>query len=156
VQKDLETRLGASSTELDFAFADPISSPSIALPQVRARADTASSGPGANIGFDGTVQSHAYAAALPANDFFVRSTNGWKSALDKLHGGHVKKRGGGSSGGSGTSSMDGESAAVVGERDDVTEIIAGCERDMRALWQDEVVREMLRRRGIRMEDQPGL
>ncbi|KZT07849.1 G-alpha-domain-containing protein [Laetiporus sulphureus 93-53] len=39
--------------------------------------------------------------------------------------------------------------------DDVTEIVAGCGEDVRALWEDEVVREMLKRRKMQMEESGG-
>lgn len=39
---------------------------------------------------------------------------------------------------------------------DAMEIIAGCAEDMQAIWEDPVVREMLRRRGVMMEASAGL
>ncbi|TFY58140.1 hypothetical protein EVJ58_g6593, partial [Rhodofomes roseus] len=61
------------------------------------------------------------------------------------HGGH------GHGHGHGVGSREG--ALTPGsERDDATEVIAGCREDMKALWEDEVVREMLARQRMRMED----
>jgi hypothetical protein len=39
---------------------------------------------------------------------------------------------------------------------EVTEVVVGCAEDMKALWEDHAVREMLRRRKFRMEEEPGL
>ena len=70
-------------------------------------------------------------------DFFVRSNAGWKSALrpnrspDK-----VRKK----------SQEEGETA----------EVLASCAEDIKALWHDDVVQEMLRRRKLRLELLPGL
>lgn len=40
--------------------------------------------------------------------------------------------------------------------DDVSEVLAGCREDIKALWYDDTVHEMLRRRGTRMEEAAGL
>ena len=39
---------------------------------------------------------------------------------------------------------------------EVAEVLAGLGEDMKAVWEDGVVREMLRRRKVRMEEAPGL
>ena len=39
---------------------------------------------------------------------------------------------------------------------ETADILAGCAEDMKAIWEDPVVRDMLLRRGIRMETTPGL
>ena len=36
------------------------------------------------------------------------------------------------------------------------EVLLGCKDDVEALWADSVVREMLVRRKVRLEDSPGL
>ena len=43
-----------------------------------------------------------------------------------------------------------------GERDDATEVIAGCREDIRALWADAGVQELLARQRIRLADSAGL
>ena len=39
---------------------------------------------------------------------------------------------------------------------EVTGVVVGCAEDMKALWEDNVVQEMLRRKKVRMEEEPGL
>jgi hypothetical protein len=39
---------------------------------------------------------------------------------------------------------------------EVTGVVVGCAEDMKALWEDSAVQEMLRRKKIRMEEEPGL
>lgn len=43
-----------------------------------------------------------------------------------------------------------------GEWDEPTEVIFGCREEMMALWEDQMVREVLKRRKIRVEEGPGL
>jgi guanine nucleotide-binding protein alpha-1 subunit len=50
------------------------------------------------------------------------------------------------------SAEDGKSQLV----DDATEVIAICREDMKALWMDQTVQEMLRKRRIRLQDSAGL
>ena len=52
--------------------------------------------------------------------------------------------------------MDGEGNDGGGAGDDATEVIAGCREDVRALWEDGVVQEMLARQRIRLADSAGL
>ncbi|KAF4616573.1 hypothetical protein D9613_008941 [Agrocybe pediades] len=57
------------------------------------------------------------------------------------------------------SNGDGAAAAAVAgegeETDEATEVLCSCLEDMKALWTDEVVRTVLRKRKIRLEDQAG-
>jgi hypothetical protein len=132
VQADLEARLGAGAMEPDWPAGAGAGAATSAL-DLRPRRDSMDDAASA-------VVAHTYAAALPPRDFFVRSTNGWKSALDKLHGRRP-------------------SGAVDPEpqpHDDVAEVLANCREDMKALWADESVRELLKRRQIRLADTPGL
>jgi hypothetical protein len=39
---------------------------------------------------------------------------------------------------------------------EVTGVVVGCAEDMKALWEDSAVQEMLRRKKIRLEEEPGL
>ncbi|EEB99581.1 hypothetical protein MPER_00716, partial [Moniliophthora perniciosa FA553] len=39
--------------------------------------------------------------------------------------------------------------------DEISEVIAGCRDDMKAIWEDSTIREMLNRSKSRMEDSPG-
>jgi len=43
----------------------------------------------------------------------------------------------------------------VGCTAEVTEVVVGCAEDMKALWEDAAVQGMLRRKKIRMEEEPG-
>ncbi|OSC96412.1 G-protein alpha subunit [Trametes coccinea BRFM310] len=71
-------------------------------------------------------------------EFFVRSATSWKQPA------HARSP----SEGKGARYQD----AQVRETAD---IIAGCAEDMKAIWEDPTVREMLVRKGIRMEATPG-
>ncbi|KAI0331390.1 G-alpha-domain-containing protein [Cubamyces sp. BRFM 1775] len=73
-------------------------------------------------------------------EFFVRSATSWKQTL------HSRTPSDGT--GNGTRYQD----AQVRETAD---IIAGCAEDMKAIWEDPTVRDMLIRKGIRMETTPG-
>lgn len=42
------------------------------------------------------------------------------------------------------------------DRDNTTDVIAGCRDDINALWRDEAVKHMLRMRNMRVEEAPGL
>ncbi|KAI0077025.1 G-protein alpha subunit [Panus rudis PR-1116 ss-1] len=111
VQKDLEERLGASSTE-DTGTA------------VAAKVD----------GIAFLKRRHQEA--------FVRSS-GWKSTLR----------------GRKNSDVRGDNGLVKpnyeNEARRTTEIIASCADDMKTLWEDETIQEMLRRRRVRLDDRPG-
>ncbi len=84
------------------------------------------------------------------SEYYVRSNTGWRdavrSAYHKLSG--PEDGGGGNGRTSGTGDGD--------KLEDATEIIASCAEDMQALWQDPTVKDMLRRRKIKMELAPGL
>ncbi|KAI0324728.1 G-alpha-domain-containing protein [Cubamyces sp. BRFM 1775] len=79
-------------------------------------------------------------------EFYVRSNVSWRetlrSAYQGLHGDSEQQLS--------SASLDGQS-----KLEDATEIIASCAEDMQALWTDPVVREVLKRRKIRMEQTPG-
>ncbi|KAJ6554506.1 guanine nucleotide binding protein, alpha subunit [Mycena capillaripes] len=79
-------------------------------------------------------------------EFSVQSTNGWKTALERFR---AARRRSGSSEGSGTLRK------VRDMEDEVLDVIAGCREDMRSLWEDRIVREMLSRRKMRIEDSAG-
>ncbi|KAJ7456954.1 guanine nucleotide binding protein, alpha subunit [Mycena latifolia] len=77
-------------------------------------------------------------------EFSVHSTNGWKTALERFRA--ARRR-------------SGDEAGVLRKvrdmEDEVLGVIAGCREDMRAVWEDRVVREMLARRKVRVEDSAG-
>lgn len=79
-------------------------------------------------------------------EFSINSSNGWKSALDKfrtLRAGRPEA----------TPGSQRKGKNVEG---DLSEIISSCRDDMKALWEDPVIGEMLNRRKVRIEDAPGL
>ncbi|KAI0633064.1 guanine nucleotide binding protein, alpha subunit [Trametes polyzona] len=70
-------------------------------------------------------------------EFFVRSATSWKQLHNR-------------------SNSDGTNAKMQDAQiRETADIIAGCAEDMKAIWHDPVVREMLGRKGIRMETTPG-
>jgi hypothetical protein len=79
-------------------------------------------------------------------EFSINSSNGWKSALDKF------RKGPGNrpevSNGTTRSSKDSE--------EEIAEVIANCREDIKSLWEDPIVKEVLSRRKARIEDAPGL
>ncbi|GLB44538.1 putative G protein alpha subunit [Lyophyllum shimeji] len=78
-------------------------------------------------------------------EFSINSTNGWKTALDKFRTPRPARPEAG---------PDPLRKAKEIE-DEITEIIASCKDDIKELWEDPVVTEMLNRRKVRLEDSPG-
>ncbi|KAF8628588.1 hypothetical protein AX17_005983 [Amanita inopinata Kibby_2008] len=79
------------------------------------------------------------------SEFSIHSRNGWKSALDKIR----TLRGG---------RTESESEALKTSNDledEVVETIVSCRDDMKELWEDSLIQEMLNRRKVRIEDSPG-
>ncbi|KDQ55943.1 hypothetical protein JAAARDRAFT_36721 [Jaapia argillacea MUCL 33604] len=118
VQKDLERSLGAESAEL--------------IP------DSAAGVSVAGFSSDGKP---ARSLRLPP-EVYIRSTNGWKSALEAFR--PFKSE----------SQEDGRLERDC-RRNEATEVISECREDMKALWHDPVVRGVLWRRGVRMEETSG-
>ncbi|KAH9957824.1 guanine nucleotide binding protein, alpha subunit [Russula dissimulans] len=91
------------------------------------------------------TSSPGYNSALPRlSEFAVRSRDGWRSALELFR----------------TRPQDLQETARAADARarkaaEVTEVVVGCAEDMKALWEDNVVRDMLRRKKIRMEEEPG-
>ncbi|KAJ7146153.1 guanine nucleotide binding protein, alpha subunit [Mycena epipterygia] len=77
-------------------------------------------------------------------EFSVHSTNGWKTALERFRA--ARRRSGEDSG---------VLRKVRDMEDEIQGVIAGCREDMRSVWEDRVVREMLARRKVRVEDSAG-
>ncbi|KAJ3758968.1 guanine nucleotide binding protein, alpha subunit [Lentinula raphanica] len=80
------------------------------------------------------------------NEFSINSRNGWKSAFEKFRGMRAAAH------------ADGDDTALrkLQEADDeIAEVIAGCRDDMKAIWEDSTVREMLSRGKTRVEDSAG-
>ena len=84
--------------------------------------------------------------ALPpvpgVKEMCVRAGNGWKDVLVKLHKEQKDKlKGKGSN---------------AGNTDELTTVLDACREDIVSLWGDQAVRAVLKRRGVRMQDMPGL
>ncbi|KAG6827750.1 hypothetical protein H0H92_010572 [Tricholoma furcatifolium] len=77
-------------------------------------------------------------------EFGINSSNGWKSALTKLRSGRQARP---------DASEDQRKAQDI--EDDVIEVLDACKDDIKTLWEDPVVTEMLNRRKARIEDSPG-
>ncbi|KIK66216.1 hypothetical protein GYMLUDRAFT_928059 [Collybiopsis luxurians FD-317 M1] len=79
-------------------------------------------------------------------EFCINSNNGWKSAFEKIRAMRAAAREGG----------DAQALRRIQEIDDeIAEVIAGCRDDMKSLWEDLTVREMLSRSKTRVEDSAG-
>lgn len=97
----------------------------------------------------------------PRQEFFVRSSTGWKAALERLSSSSSSSSGKDSTSkkrkGDVKAAGAGGEAAVDGEEETTTtRVLAGCRADIGALWNDEVVRAVLRRRRVRLEEGGGL
>ncbi|RDB17773.1 Guanine nucleotide-binding protein alpha-4 subunit [Hypsizygus marmoreus] len=78
-------------------------------------------------------------------EFSINSTNGWKTALDKFRTMRTTRPENGS----------GSTRKMKDNEDDISEVIASCKDDIKAIWEDPLVKEMLNRRKVRIEDTPG-
>jgi len=85
---------------------------------------------------------------LPSPEFFIRSNCGWKSALNKLRLA--------APGLSERNSSDGERSKALKRTDEVSEVIHSCKDDMKALWADPVVRDLLKKRDLSLDEHSGL
>jgi len=90
----------------------------------------------------------------PLQEFSINSSNGWKTALDKFR--TLRNSA------AARNSVTNESFSLMvtsrrpkDSEDDIAEVIASCQDDIKSLWDDDIVREMLIRRKIRLEDGPG-
>lgn len=124
VQKDLEVRLGAASSEVSSSGANEAYDPSVGLPVAATR------------------------KRRSPQEFFINSTNGWKSALNRVRP-FI----------SANSPEPFQGSARKGkdtQGDLITATIAKCREDIMALWADPVVRAILSGSPSRVQDSPGL
>jgi guanine nucleotide-binding protein alpha-1 subunit len=82
--------------------------------------------------------------SLPSPEFFIRSNCGWKSALDKVR---LSLRG---------TNDEERPKALLKQTDEISEVIHSCREDIKALWEDPVVRELLKKRNVVLEESSGL
>ncbi|KAJ3538840.1 hypothetical protein NMY22_g4998 [Coprinellus aureogranulatus] len=93
------------------------------------------------------------------NEFSINSTNGWKTALDKFKSSRSRA---GQSRADATEGEGGDSPVATSPsstsrewEDDIGETLGNLKEDIKALWEDTTVQEVLARRKIRLEDMPG-
>ncbi|KAG6910377.1 hypothetical protein DXG01_011092 [Tephrocybe rancida] len=77
-------------------------------------------------------------------EFSINSTNGWKTALVKFRPMRQARP-----------EVGEELRKAKDIEDDVAEVLDACKDDIKTLWDDSVVTEMLNRRKVRIEDSPG-
>ncbi|KAH7911298.1 guanine nucleotide binding protein, alpha subunit [Hygrophoropsis aurantiaca] len=80
----------------------------------------------------------------PSREFFINSSNGWKSALNRLR--------------SNTSRLEAPTSPIRrrdAEGDEITDVIVGCKNDITSLWEDPIVQQVLIHRKAKIEDSPG-
>ncbi|KAF8889105.1 guanine nucleotide binding protein, alpha subunit [Infundibulicybe gibba] len=80
-------------------------------------------------------------------EFSINSSNGWKSALDKFRTLRSTRTESPNAGSARRKSKD--------KDDEISEVIASCREDIKAIWEDPLIQEMLTRRKARLEDSPG-
>ena len=88
-------------------------------------------------------------------EFSINSSNGWKTALDKFRTlrtapSNARPENGAAQAGPSTTRK------VKDSEEDIVEVIASCREDIKTLWEDDIITEMLNRRKVRLEDAPGL
>ena len=136
VQLELERRLGSASLEIWSTTVDN------AAPFEAMEANACASG------------SHR-----GTGEFSIRSSNGWKTALSKF------KTLRSPNGASRADLNDGDSSPVAASpssrtrlewEDEIGETLASVREDIKILWEDNIVQEVLARRKVRLEDMPGL
>ncbi|KAF8651823.1 hypothetical protein AX16_004648 [Volvariella volvacea WC 439] len=96
-------------------------------------------------------------------EIFVRPTTSWKGALSKARVNYPSNAFSSNGSGSGSSSGDDRSngrpnsAGNTGLEtpDEAQEVLHACRRDMMLLWRDEGVKEVLKRKKIRLEESSG-
>ncbi|KDQ53612.1 hypothetical protein JAAARDRAFT_39301 [Jaapia argillacea MUCL 33604] len=167
IQTDLEIRLGSA------ASSESESSTSLTSPTYLPSSFNDYDRPGTGVS---SINGGIFNDLHPVNphrprEFFVRSNSGWKAALckvrprlsvntrlDDTHSNDEKF--GGVDGGVGLAARErlwrkSQQKQVREVEDEATEVIAECREDIEALWNDEIVRSILSRRKLKLEDSPG-
>ncbi|KAF5366805.1 hypothetical protein D9758_006576 [Tetrapyrgos nigripes] len=78
-------------------------------------------------------------------EFSINSSNGWKSALEKIKLMRNAR----------AEATEGSLRKVRDVDDEIAEVIAGCRDDIKAIWEDSTVRELLSRSKMSLEDKAG-
>jgi len=87
------------------------------------------------------INGHPKTAVPGVKEMCVRAGNGWKDVLVKLQKEQKDKLKG--------------KGNVAGTTDELTTVLDACRDDILSLWEDQAVRAVLKRRGVRMQDMPG-
>ncbi|KAJ7573988.1 guanine nucleotide binding protein, alpha subunit [Mycena floridula] len=90
--------------------------------------------------FTEVTSAAPFAERQALQEFSINSTNGWKTALEKFRNARL------------TQAEPGSLRKLRSRDDETAEVIASCRDDMKALWDDPTVREMLGKRKSRIED----
>jgi guanine nucleotide-binding protein subunit alpha len=89
-----------------------------------------------------------------SREICVRANSGWKTTLERAT--SPDSRPGSSSVKSGTRRVNSRPGTSDSRnRDDPTAVLAACKDDILSLWQDPVVRDVLKKHNVRLEDSPG-
>lgn len=133
LQRSLEDKLGSASLELQSTSvntAAPFDQPS----------------------------SSASSSRRGLSEFSINSSNGWKSALDRIR--SIRHHSPPSSRfASGSEAPESPLTPMKEDHDledETATTLASVRDDIKLLWEDDVVREVLTRRKVRLEDGPGL
>lgn len=137
VQYDLELQIGAGATDFDISPIATYSAPP--SPHLHA-----------------PPFPHSTPQLLPPppnprrpNEFYIRSSSGWKETLSKL-----RPRL------SINTSLDKEKPKLTAKGKqkqlEAIEVLAGCGGDIQMLWEDDVVRAVLKKKGVKLDEAPGL
>lgn len=92
----------------------------------------------------GNLNNNGHDRAYRNQEIFVRPGTSWKGFVARGKGNLL----GGRPLSAGTTGIE--------TQDEPTAVIHECRRDMMSLWRDQTVRKILRKRRIRLEEQPGL
>ncbi|KAL4248987.1 P-loop containing nucleoside triphosphate hydrolase [Abortiporus biennis] len=84
----------------------------------------------------------------------VRAGSGWKNVLNTIISQQQQQNGylDGKGRGAAYQGMNGNGTSKI---DDPTTVLAACKEDIVTLWEDQVVRGILKKRGVRLQDMPG-
>jgi guanine nucleotide-binding protein subunit alpha len=90
-----------------------------------------------------------------SREICVRANSGWKTTLERAT--SPDTRPGSSSAKSGARRVSARPGTSDNRsRDDPTAVLAACKDDILLLWEDPIVRDVLKKHHVRLEDSPGL
>jgi guanine nucleotide-binding protein alpha-1 subunit len=89
-----------------------------------------------------------------SRDICVRANSGWKTTLERATSPDARPGSSTKSGARRVSSRPGTSDTR--SRDDPTAVLAACKDDILLLWEDPIVKDVLKKHNVRLEDSPGL